>query len=64
MTRTVSLGTQVKQVMGLLDTKDLGQWENQFVRSIAERTSDGTRTELLSERQIECLGRIWQKHFA
>lgn len=59
-----SLNTMVKRVSGLLDTHDLSDWEDDFVRSIVERTRDGDDTTALTEKQITCLERIFRKHFA
>lgn len=59
-----SLNTMVKRVSGLLDTKDLSDWEDDFVRSITERTRDGDDTTALTEKQITCLERIFHRHFA
>lgn len=59
-----SLNTQVKRISGLLDTKDLSDWESDFVQSIVERTNDGDNTSSLTEKQIECLERIHNKHFS
>lgn len=59
-----SLNAMVKAVSGMLDTRDLSDWENDFVRSVVEKTKDGDDTRALSERQIDSLERIYQKHFA
>lgn len=59
-----SLNKMVKSVSGLLGTKDLTEWEEQFVDSIVQRTNDGDNTTSLSERQVVVLERIYQKHFA
>jgi hypothetical protein len=59
-----SINTQVRQVSGLLDTKDLSDWEHDFVSSITQQTKDGNNTSSLTDKQIECLERIHGKHFA
>lgn len=64
MTRLVSIGTKVKQLEGLLDTKDLNEWENNFLHSISVRTDCGRNTTGLSEKQIERLDELWGKYFA
>jgi hypothetical protein len=61
--RIVSLNTQVKQVCGLADS-DLTDWEAGFVATLSEKTSDGRDVSGLSERQIEAVEGIYQKHFA
>lgn len=65
MTRLVSLGTQIEQLDGLRDTKDLSAWENGFVTSILERyLVAGRDTRMLTSKQVECVDKIWDKHFA
>lgn len=59
-----SLNVMVQRVAGLLDTKDLSDWEAGFVQSIADQTKDGTNTTSLSEKQITVLERLFKKHFA
>jgi hypothetical protein len=59
-----SLNTMVKRVAGLQDTKDVSDWENQFVKSVVEKTSNGDNTTSLTEKQIDVLERIHDKHFA
>ena len=54
----VSIAAMVKQITGLVGTKDVTQWENDFIASIARRNTP------LTEKQIEIVERIWRKHFA
>jgi hypothetical protein len=58
-----SLNIQVQRVSGLLDTKDLSDWEGKFVASIVKQTNDGKNTTSLTEKQIDVLERIHNKHF-
>jgi hypothetical protein len=64
MTRLVSLGTKIKQLEGLIDTKDVSGWENNFLHSISVRTDCGRDTSRLSDAQIERIEELWSKHFA
>lgn len=64
MTRLVSIGTKIKQVTGLVGTKDVSPWEDRFLQSIGRTTGDGEHTLALTEKQIEVIDRIWEKHFA
>ena len=64
MTRLVSLGAKIKQLEGLLDTKDLSAWENSFLHSISVRTDCGHNTGPLTDRQVDRLEELWSKHFA
>lgn len=59
-----SLNTMVQRVSGLVDTKDLTDWESDFVTSVVEQTNDGKNTTSLTEKQIDVLERIFRKHFA
>lgn len=59
-----SLTTMVKQLNGLVDTKDVSDWENEFLTNIMQRTREGDNTTVLTDKQIECVERIHQKHFS
>lgn len=60
-----SLGTMIEQLDGMLDTKDLTEWENDFVTSILERYLAAKKdTRNLTAKQVEIVERIWSKHFA
>lgn len=58
-----SLNTMVKKVAGLADTRDVSDWENQFIKSLVEKTASGDNTTSLTEKQIDVLERIHNKHF-
>lgn len=58
-----SLNTMVKRVAGLVDTKDVNEWENTFIKSVLSKTRNGDDTSLLSEKQVDVLERIFDKHF-
>lgn len=62
--RTVSIGSMIKSVAGMIGTGDLSTWEQSFVRSIAERSNQGTDTSLLSDKQVEIVDSIFRKHFS
>lgn len=64
MTMAVSIGTMVKQVAGLLGTKDLTPWEAGFVSNVSDRTENGKDTTKLSEKQVEIVEKIWGRNFA
>lgn len=59
-----STNAMIKKCAGLVDTRDVTPWENQFLQSVIERSENGDRPDLLSERQLESLARIYNKHFA
>lgn len=56
-----SLTTMIEQLEGLLDTADINQWEQGFIGGMIKYKRD---TTTLSERQIEIIERIYNKHFA
>ncbi len=53
----------VRKCAGLVDTTDVSDWENQFLKSVVEKTNDGNNTTSLTEKQIDVLSRIYGKHF-
>lgn len=59
-----SLGQMIKQIGGLLGTKDVNDWESRFIKSVVAWTDNGERTGSLSVKQVEIIERIYRKHFA
>ena len=59
-----SLRTMIQRLSGLLGTQDLTDWEQQFVRDLAERTGDGEDTRLVSPKQAAVLEKLFDRHFA
>jgi hypothetical protein len=59
-----SLNTMVRRVAGLHDTTDVSAWENRFIASVLEQTQNGDNTTSLTEKQIDVLERLHEKHFA
>lgn len=59
----VSIGTMIKQCEGLIGTKDISEWEGDFIESILEKTLNGATTISLSLKQVEIVERIYKKHF-
>lgn len=65
MTRTVSVGTMIQQLSGMLGTPDLTDWEFGFVSDVFEKYCErGQDTKWMSGKQLEIINRIYQKHFA
>ncbi len=64
MPRIVSLGTQIKQLAGLLDTADITEWEQDFIKSVYAWSRQGGNTSILTEKQIDIIERIYRRHFA
>ena len=63
MPQLISTTTMILRLSGMLDTRDLSEWEQQFVRSLAEKLDAGKVTSL-TERQVETLERLHGRHFA
>lgn len=61
---SVSVGTMLKQMAGLVGTKDLNDWETRFVKNVLQRTGEGARTSILTADQVEKVEQIWREHFA
>ena len=59
----ISTTTMIKRLEGLLDTDDLSDWEQSFVRSVVQRMHAGEVTKLTGN-QVEKLDQIHSKHFA
>lgn len=55
--KIISTQTKIAQVQGLLGTEDLTLWEVGFVSELKKYPA-------LSDKQLEALDRIWDKHFA
>jgi len=63
MPQMTSTTTMIRRLAGLLDTRDLTEWEQQFVRSLMKKLDAGKVTSL-SERQVETLESMHWRHFA
>ena len=58
-----STTTMIRRLEGMLGTKDLSEWEQGFVETLAAKLEAGEVTKL-TERQVEILERLHGKHFA
>lgn len=59
----VSTATMIERLTGLLDTKDLTEWEYGFVRQLDAIRSAG-RVTTLTDKQVDQLDELHAKHFA
>ena len=59
-----SINNMVKKCAALVDTKDVSDWENRFLKNILQLTQGGDNTSGLSENQVGRLEEIYAKHFA
>jgi hypothetical protein len=63
MPRHYSTSVMVERLIGLLGTKDVSDWEEDFIKSLQRRLVDNSLTAL-TERQVDALDRLHSKHFA
>jgi hypothetical protein len=60
-----SIGQMIELLDGLRDTSDITPWENGFITSILESYLKAKKsTSHLTERQVETIEKIYNKHFA
>lgn len=61
-----SLGQKLETVHGLCGTKDVTEWEDEFIEQVRERCWNGQQydTSRLTDKQINIIERIHTKHFA
>lgn len=59
-----TLGQKVMQIEGLLGTKDISEWQEDFIQSVVDRTQSGKFTSMLSTKQIDVIEQIYNRHFA
>jgi hypothetical protein len=59
-----SIGQKIRQLTGLLGTKDINEWEHEFIRKLDGGTLGGMDTTYLSPKQVEKIDEIWSRHFA
>jgi hypothetical protein len=64
MASGVSINTMVRKCAGLIDTRDVSDWENRFLKNVNQLTGGGDNTSGLSENQVGRLEEIYDKHFA
>ncbi|HZF19456.1 MAG TPA: hypothetical protein VE008_07095 [Burkholderiales bacterium] len=58
-----STRVMVDKLEGLLGTEDLNEWEQKFVSGLVDKR-DENKLVGLSERQIDSLQKLHDKHFA
>ena len=59
-----SLGQMIKQIAGLVGTRDVNDWETKFITGIVQLTDNGENTKYLSPPRIDVIERIYRRHFA
>jgi len=64
MPRSVSVGSMIRQLEGMLGTSGLNPWERGFVENMVSVTDHGNKTSHLYENQVLKVEEVWSKHFA
>lgn len=59
-----SIGSKLKKAEGLIDTRDINEWESNFLQSLVDKAARDKGTQNFTEKQIDVLERIYSKHFA
>lgn len=59
-----TIGQMIQQIGGLAGTRDVNDWENEFIKGMVELTENGKRTSFLSAKQVDAIESIYRKHFA
>lgn len=59
-----SIGAMIETIHGLCGTKDITEWENKFIESVYQAYRLAGTTVRLTEKQIDIIDRIYNKHFA
>lgn len=59
-----SIGQKLQQCEGLIGTKDVNDWESEFLGNVLERSNGGKDTTKLTAKQIEVVERIYNRNFS
>lgn len=58
-----SIRQKIQQLEGLVDTKDVTDWENQFIKNMVEKIKPDSSTTKLSSKEVDKIDQIHSKHF-
>lgn len=59
-----SVNEMVRRIEGLINTRHVSDWENQFIQSVVRKSTGGKDTSRLSDKQLAVIERIHGQHFA
>ena len=59
----LSIQQIIDRLSGLQGTKDVSPWEEGFITTLVKYRNEG-RVDLLSEKQLEIMQSIFNKHFS
>lgn len=60
----MTVNQMIKALLGLVNTRDVSDWENEFIQSIDARTNHGATTDRLTSKQVEKIEQTYRKHFS
>lgn len=56
---------KILKLSGLVDTKDLTPWQNDFIKSIVRWTKNGEKNiDVITDRQLEIIDEIHDRNFS
>lgn len=61
--RMLSIGAKIKQLAGLAHTSDVSNEQSEFIDKMVEVTGNGARTSSLSEKQVDYIDGLHERHF-
>ena len=59
-----SIGTMLTQLSGLLGTKDLNNWEQDFVENNFDKFKEKGSTTWMSDTVVDIIDKLYNKHFS
>jgi hypothetical protein len=60
---TVTLNVMIRQLQGLVGTKDIRPKDDQFIQDMWETTQQATKTTQLTGPQVTYIESLWNKHY-
>lgn len=62
--KTHSIWAMISALHGMLGTRDLTRWQQDFVRNCYDTVQHNKDTSRLSDKQVEIISEIFNTHFA
>lgn len=63
MSSVVSVLKMISQLEAMLGTRDLSDWEDDFISDVVGRVGELGKTSVLSSWQVAKVEELWTKHF-
>ena len=61
--KTISIGNMVRGIVMLRDTNQLTVIDASFALTFFEKSNGGKNTDLLSDKDVEIVDRIYREHY-